>query len=188
MWGYGYSGVHHAPRPWPPALAELRGRVWGSFPAQESWSAGAPGAVRRPASFPAQEGWSAGAPGAVRRPASSPAQEGWSGKSRTRCSQTFTRRPGQRRLAQRRRAVTWGSAHDLVAQPGCHPALFAAAPHYGQEASPRVTSLQPARHGRSSQRCWQHCLPKTASPVGRRVNLTFRCTAAERPNRRRREG
>ena len=28
------------------------------------------------------------------------------------------------------------------------------------------------------QRAWQHSLPKTTKPLGQRVNLTFRCTAA----------
>jgi alkylated DNA repair dioxygenase AlkB len=33
----------------------------------------------------------------------------------------------------------------------------------------------------ATQHHWLHQLPKTAQPVGRRINLTFRAMTAERP-------
>jgi alkylated DNA repair dioxygenase AlkB len=144
--GYRYSGVSHAPRPWPAHLAELRERVWQSFPGPGGVPGQKPNSVLANLYRDGQDsvGWHSD-------------DEPSLGEAPTIWSLSLG---ATRRFLLRHRATGKKLALDLP-----HGSLLVMAG--------------------GSQRCWQHCLPKTASPVGRRVNLTFRCTAAESPNRRR---
>jgi len=135
--GYGYSGVYHPPRPWPPVLDQLRSRL------VRPDLVGGPGGrgpntvlVNYYRGGQDSMGWHSDDEAVL-----GPAPTIWS------VSLGATRRFLFRHRASGQRVEISLSHGSLLVMGG------------------------------QCQHCWQHCLPKTAQPVGPRVNLTFRSTA-----------